>query len=60
MISKDFIQNNFPKGKLTLVCSRPSIGKTALAVSLAISMAEGNKKVVFSLWKCLRNSSVKD
>lgn len=47
MLSKDFIQNNFPKGKLTLVCSRPSIGKTALAVSLAISMAEGNKKVVF-------------
>lgn len=47
MISQNFIENNFPKGELTLVGGCPSVGKTAFAVSLAISMSERNQKVIY-------------
>ena len=47
MISQHFIRDNFPKGKLTIVGGRPAIGKTSFAISLAISMAKRNKKVVY-------------
>ena len=47
MISQNFIESNFPKGKLTLVVGRPSIGKTSFAISLAISMAEQNQRVIY-------------
>ena len=47
MISQNFIESNFPKGKLTLVFGRPSIGKTSFAISLAISMAEQNQRVIY-------------
>ena len=46
MISQNFIESNFPKGKLTLVGGRPNIGKTSFAISLAISMAEQNQRVI--------------
>lgn len=47
MISQNFIESNFPKGKLTLVGGRPNIGKTSFAISLAISMAEQNQRVIY-------------
>lgn len=47
MISQNFIEDNFPKGKLTLVGGRPNIGKTSFAISLAISMAEQNQRVIY-------------
>lgn len=47
MISKNFIESCFPKGELTLVGGCPGIGKTSFAVSLAISMAEQNQKVIY-------------
>ena len=47
MISQNFIEDNFPKGKLTLVCGCPSVGKTAFAVTLAVSMAKRNQKVIY-------------
>lgn len=40
MISQNFIESNFPKGKLTLVGGPPAVGKTSFAISLANSMAE--------------------
>lgn len=46
MISQNFIETNFQNGKLTLIIGRPAVGKTAFAVSLAISMAERNQKVI--------------
>lgn len=47
MISQNFIESNFPKGKLTLVGGHPGIGKTSFAISLAISMAEQNQRVIY-------------
>lgn len=47
MISQNFIEPHFQKGKLTLIGGRPAVGKTAFAVSLAISMAERNQKVIY-------------
>lgn len=47
MISHNFIETYFQKGKLTLIGGRPAVGKTAFAVSLAISMAERNQKVIY-------------
>ncbi len=47
MISQNFIESNFILGKLTLVVGRPSIGKTSFAISLAISMAEQNQRVIY-------------
>lgn len=47
MISQYFIETNFTKGKLTLVGGCPGIGKTSFAISLAISMAEQNQKVIY-------------
>ena len=39
MITQDFIEQNFPKGKLTLIGGRPSMGKTSLLTSLALNLA---------------------
>lgn len=47
MISQNFIEDNFPKGKLTLVGGRLSVGKTAFAITLAVSMAKRNQKVIY-------------
>lgn len=47
MISHNFIETYFQKGNLTLIGGRPAVGKTAFAVSLAISMAERNQKVIY-------------
>ena len=50
MLSKEFIQTNFPKGKVTLLAGRPSMGKTSFAVSLALSLVEqGLAPMYFSL-----------
>lgn len=59
MISQNFIQNNFPKGMLTLIGGRPAVGKTALAVSLAISMAELNQRVIYFSLEMSRKHLVK-
>ena len=47
MISQNFIEDNFPKGQLTLVGGRQSVGKTAFAITLAVSMAKRNRKVIY-------------
>ena len=50
MLSKEFIQNNFPKGKVTLLAGRPAMGKSSFAVSLALSLVEqGLAPMYFSL-----------
>lgn len=47
MISQSFIQNNFPKGVVTLIGARPAMGKSALAISMAISLAKRNQKFIY-------------
>ena len=42
MISNNFIESNFPKGIVTLVSARPAMGKSAFAISMAISLAKRN------------------
>lgn len=50
MINTNYIQKNFPKGKLSVVHGRPAAGKTSLAVSLALSLAsEGHHPIYFSM-----------
>lgn len=50
MITQEFIIQNFPKGKLTLVGGRPAMGKTSLVTSLALSLAREDKySLIFSL-----------
>ena len=50
MITQDFIEQNFPKGKLTLIGGRPSMGKTSLLTSLALNLALVDKySIYFSL-----------
>lgn len=38
MLTEKFIEKNFPKGKRTLVGSRPVMGKTSFSISLTISL----------------------
>lgn len=50
MINTNFIQKNFPKGKLSVVHGRPSAGKTSMAVSLALELAgKGRHPFFFSM-----------
>lgn len=50
MINTRYIQENFPKGKLSVVLGRPGAGKTSMAVSLAQVLAsEGNHPIFFSM-----------
>lgn len=38
-MNSNFIQKNFPKGKLSVIHGRPAAGKTSMAVSLAQVLA---------------------
>lgn len=49
MIDIDFIHQNFPKGKLTILGARPAMGKSSLAISLALSLAKAEEKSVYFL-----------
>ena len=50
MINTNFIQKNFPKGKLSVVHGRPAAGKTSMAVSLALTLAsESHHPIYFSM-----------
>ena len=50
MINTNFIQRNFPKGKLSVVHGRPAVGKTSMAVSLAQALArDGHHPIYFSM-----------
>lgn len=50
MITQEFIEQNFPKGRLTLVGGRPAMGKTSFVTSLALSLAREDKySLIFSL-----------
>lgn len=49
MISTEFIEQNFPKGKLSIIGGRPATGKTSLLISMAISLAsQGHSSLFFS------------
>lgn len=50
MISPEFITQNFPQGEVTIIGGHPSMGKSSLATSLALSLANiGKKSIFFSL-----------
>jgi len=52
MFTKEFIQSNFPKGKLTIVASRPAMGKTSFGISLASTLAQEEKQVIYFSLEC--------
>ena len=47
MINKEFIEHNFSKGKLTIIGSRPAMGKTSLITSIAVSLANNGYNSIF-------------
>lgn len=47
MISSDFILNHFPVGTLTIVKGAPAVGKTAFAISVALRLAQSNRRVLY-------------
>lgn len=47
MISTDFIKSNFHKGKLYIIAGRPAMGKSSLAISLALSLAQKGRRSLF-------------
>ena len=46
-ISSDFILNHFPAGTLTIVKGAPAVGKTAFAISVALRLAQSNRRVLY-------------
>lgn len=49
-MNTNFIQKNFPKGKLSVVHGRPAVGKTLMAVSLVLELAgKGQHPIYFSM-----------
>lgn len=50
MINTNLTPNDFPKGKLTVIHGRPAVGKTSMAVSLALTLAsDGHHPIYFSM-----------
>lgn len=47
MISSDFILNHFPVGSLSLVKGAPAVGKTSFAISVALRLAQSNRRVLY-------------
>ena len=47
MISSDFILNHFPVGTLSLVKGVPAVGKTSFAISVALRLAQSNRRVLY-------------
>ena len=47
MISSDFILNHFPVGSLSLVKGAPAVGKTSFAISMALRLAQSNRRVLY-------------
>jgi replicative DNA helicase len=45
----DEVTNGFQKGELTLIAGRPSMGKTAIMIDLAMTAAEHHNTGIFSL-----------
>ena len=45
-ISSDFVLNHFPVGTLSLVKGAPAVGKTAFAISMALRLAQSNRRVL--------------
>lgn len=46
-ISSDFILNHFPAGTLTIVKGAPAVGKTLFAISVALRLAQSNRRVLY-------------
>ncbi|MGP1409277.1 MAG: DnaB-like helicase C-terminal domain-containing protein [Porphyromonas endodontalis] len=46
-ISSDFILNHFPAGTLTIVKGAPAVGKTTFAISVALRLAQSNRRVLY-------------
>lgn len=46
-MSSDFILNHFPVGTLSLVKGAPAVGKTSFAISVALRLAQSNRRVLY-------------
>ena len=46
-ISSDFILNHFLVGSLSLVKGAPAVGKTSFAISMALRLAQSNRRVLY-------------
>ena len=46
-MSSDFILNHFPVGSLSLVKGAPAVGKTSFAISMALRLAQSNRRVPY-------------
>ena len=46
-MSSDFILNHFPVGSLSLVKGAPAVGKTSFAISVALRLAQSNRRVLY-------------
>ena len=59
MLNIDFIEKNFPKGNLSLIGGRPAMGKTVMAISLALSLALRGKRIIFFSLEMAKDSLVR-
>lgn len=59
MLNIDFIEKNFPKGNLALIGGRPAMGKTVMAISLALSLALRGKRIIFFSLEMAKDSLVR-
>ena len=52
--SSDFILNHFPASTLTIVKGAPAVGKTAFAISVALRLAQSNRRVLYFILEMSR------
>lgn len=59
MLSQEFITQNFPQGKVTIIGGHPANGKSSLATSLVLSLASYGKKSIFFLLEMNKDSLIR-
>lgn len=47
MVTQEFIAQHIKKGQISIIAGRPSTGKTSLAISICINLAQNGEKTLF-------------
>ncbi|MBR5984148.1 MAG: AAA family ATPase [Bacteroidales bacterium] len=47
MVTQEFITQHIKKGQISIIAGRPSTGKTSLAISICINLAQNGEKTLF-------------